>query len=67
MMARREYIPECADCRKERRAQLVKHVTKLIRREVSFFNGWAVSESNVDEACEKAATKVLRYLKGGRS
>lgn len=40
-----------------------EHVAKLIRREVSFFNGWWVEEETVQKACEKAAKKVLRYLR----
>lgn len=44
-----------------------KHITRLIRREVSYFNGWWVSDENVDKACEKAAQKVLRYLVSERS
>ena len=39
-----------------------KHVAKLIRNEVEYFNGWTVSEEAVQEACEKAAEKVERYL-----
>lgn len=39
-----------------------KHIAKLIRREVSYFNGWSVSEESVQAACDKATTKVLRYL-----
>lgn len=38
------------------------HITRLIRKEVSFFNGWSVSEDRVESACFKAACKVEKYL-----
>jgi len=41
-----------------------KHLAKLIEREVSFFNGWSVSEQRMREACDKAVTNILRYLRG---
>lgn len=62
----REYIASCADCRRERKAKRLAHVAKLIRREVNFFNGWSVSEKSVDSACEKAAQKILNYLRRPR-
>lgn len=42
------------------------HIAKLIRREVSYFNGWSVSEMQVQSACDKAARKILHYLKDRR-
>jgi hypothetical protein len=39
-----------------------KRITQIIEREVSFFNGWSVSEEYVRKACDKATTKILRYL-----
>ena len=39
-----------------------KHIRRLIVAEVSFFNGWSVSEENMQGACQKAADKILRYL-----
>jgi hypothetical protein len=39
-----------------------KYAAKLIRDEVSYFNGWGVSEEAVQESCEKALKKVERYL-----
>jgi len=44
-----------------------KHMTKLIRREVSYFNGWSVSEERVTEACANAVESILRYLKRRKS
>ena len=46
-----------------RRKEKLKHATKLIRREVGYFNGWRVSDEQMDRDCENAAKKVIRYLK----
>jgi hypothetical protein len=40
----------------------IAHMRRLIRAEVSYFNGWQVSDKAVDEACEKAAKKLLSYM-----
>jgi hypothetical protein len=40
-----------------------KHIAKLIRREVGYFNGWSVSYEQVDKDCEAATKKIERYLK----
>lgn len=48
--------------RKPKREPNFAHIAKLIRREVSYFNGWSVSEESVDMACRTAALKILRYL-----
>jgi hypothetical protein len=42
-----------------------KHIAELIRREVSFFNGWAIPDSSARKACEKATEKILKYLARG--
>jgi hypothetical protein len=39
-----------------------EHLASLIRDEVAFFNGWAVSVDSMDSACFKAACKVENYL-----
>ena len=39
-----------------------RHLVNQIRKEVSFFNGWRVSEDREREACEKAADRAIRYL-----
>ena len=39
-----------------------EHLIDIIEREVSFFNGWAVTQETQRNACEKAATKARRYL-----
>jgi hypothetical protein len=39
-----------------------KHIRKLIKEEVSFFNGWLVEDKRVDDACQRAAVRILRYL-----
>lgn len=44
--------------------QLINHLTKIIQREVGYFNGWHVSDEAEKESCEKAAAKVLKYLNG---
>ena len=41
----------------------IKHITKIIESEVSWFNGWATSESSMHESCQKATKKILRYLR----
>ena len=41
----------------------IKKVTALIEAEVSYFNGWAVSETTMRKNCEQAAVHVLRYLR----
>lgn len=43
--------------------RLVGRVADQIESQVSFFNGWAVSEKTQREACEKAARKAVRYLR----
>lgn len=45
----------------------LKHCISLIRREVSFFNGWYVNDEVVDKSCADAAKKVERYIKKRRS
>lgn len=40
----------------------IKHITKLIRREVAYFNGWSVSEETMEKDCRKAALNVAKYL-----
>lgn len=37
-------------------------ISKLIEKEVSYFNGWAVSEESMRDNCSKAAENILRYL-----
>ncbi len=39
-----------------------KHLRRIIEREVAWFNGWAVREESMQESCQKAADKILRYL-----
>lgn len=39
------------------------YIASLIEEEVSFFNGWSVTKETQREACEKAAERVLRYIK----
>lgn len=39
-----------------------KHLTDIIEKEVSFFNGWAVTQEDQRKICEKAAKKARRYL-----
>lgn len=39
-----------------------RHLVNQIRKEVSFFNGWGVSEDREREACEKAADNAIRYF-----
>ncbi len=41
---------------------LKKHISKLIRNEVSYFNGWSVPEETMNKDCDVAAYKVYRYL-----
>ena len=41
----------------------LRHAAKLIASEVAFFNGWTVSEEAFTQSCEKAAKKVMLYLK----
>ena len=43
--------------------KILKHCTKLIQSEISFMNGWRISEHGEKEACKKAAEKVIKYLK----
>ena len=43
--------------------RIVGRVADQIESEVSFFNGWSVSEEAQREACEKAARKAVRYLR----
>ena len=40
-----------------------KEITKLIAKEVSWFNGWKASEEMFDKSCRKAARKVIKRLK----
>jgi len=49
-----------------KRKTRVQYFANLIQREVSFFNGWYVSERAEREACEAAARKIVRYLNKGR-
>lgn len=44
------------------REQRTKHLQKLIQQEVSFFNGWHVSEESERKACTRAAEKIVAYL-----
>ena len=39
------------------------HIANIIRGEVSYFNGWSVSEDSVDSSCFRAACKIELYLK----
>lgn len=39
------------------------YVAKLIASEVSYFNGWEVSQDQLREDCLKAAKKVERYFR----
>lgn len=39
-----------------------KHIANLIRDEVSWFNGWAVTQEEMEDSCKKAAYKVCAYL-----
>lgn len=41
----------------------LKHCADLIEKEVAYFNGWSVSNSDVRDDCEMAAKKIIRYLK----
>lgn len=43
--------------------QELNHVTKLIMKEVSYFNGWSVSQEQMEEDCEAAAKAVRKYLR----
>jgi len=40
----------------------VKHITKLIINEVSYFNGWSVPQETMEADCKKAADKISKYL-----
>jgi hypothetical protein len=40
----------------------LKHCADLIEKEVSYFNGWAVSHTDVRASCEIATKKIIRYL-----
>lgn len=40
----------------------VTHITKIIQREVGYFNGWSVSNEAEEKACRLAATKALKYI-----
>lgn len=35
----------------------------LVQSEVGWFNGWWVPEENERESCEKAAERIIKYLK----
>lgn len=35
---------------------------RIIKRNVSYFNGWRVSDTSVDEACQKAAMQIFHWL-----
>jgi hypothetical protein len=39
-----------------------KSITKIIKAEVSFMNGWYIDDEDVTKACEKAAVKILKKL-----
>ena len=39
------------------------HCARLIQKEVSYFNGWAITEAEEERACRKAAVRVIRYLR----
>lgn len=38
------------------------HITRLIQKEVEFFNGWKVDDSTLETACFKAARRVELYI-----
>ena len=40
-----------------------KEITKLIAKEVSWFNGWTASDEMFDKSCRNAARKVIKRLK----
>lgn len=42
---------------------LVKHIAELIEGQVSYFNGWAVSDETMERDCRDAAEDILAYLK----
>ncbi len=46
-----------------RKISKLKHTADLIQAEVSWFNGWVVSDIAMRKSCEKAARKIIRYLK----
>jgi len=41
----------------------LNHIAKLIQSEVSYFNGWSVSQETMEDSCKDAAKKIQRYLK----
>ncbi len=41
----------------------LEHVTNLIVSEVSYFNGWSVSQEQMTLDCEAAAKKIRKYLR----
>lgn len=40
----------------------MKHISKLIKSEISYFNGWSVSDKALDDACSAASKKINKYL-----
>jgi len=40
----------------------VNHIAKLIESEVSYFNGWSVTEGQMKNDCMVAAQKIEKYL-----
>ena len=46
--------------------KIIKHIAKLVKKEVAYFNGWYVSHETMEEDCKKAAENIFRYLQRGR-
>jgi len=46
----------------KRKHASVKHLSRLIEDQVSWFNGWQVSNEAMQKTCQKAANRILRYL-----
>jgi hypothetical protein len=38
------------------------HIAKLIAKEVSYFNGWSVTQEQMNEDIAKAAENISKYL-----
>lgn len=39
-----------------------KHIAKLIGKEVSYFNGWSVTQEQMEADIMKAAEKISKYV-----
>jgi len=46
----------------EENERMAKHINDMILREVSYFNGWSVSEEQMNKDCMRAASNVVKYV-----